>query len=86
MGTKNHTDHQTILGVTNNKIMTAQFECYQKIMQATEEYEGKQCISIYFDLKLFSLTKAFHLLIHANIILKCFLPNTVLIASPLETI
>lgn len=49
MGTKNHTDHQTILGVTNNKIMTAQFECYQKIMQTTEEYEGKQCISIYFD-------------------------------------
>ncbi|XP_015675276.1 calcitonin gene-related peptide type 1 receptor [Protobothrops mucrosquamatus] len=43
MGTKNHTDHQTILGVTNNKIMTAQFECYQKIMQTTEEYEGPHC-------------------------------------------
>lgn len=50
MEAKNQADHQAILGVTNNKIMTAQFECYQKIMQTTEEYEGKQCISIYFDL------------------------------------
>ncbi|ETE68346.1 Calcitonin gene-related peptide type 1 receptor, partial [Ophiophagus hannah] len=43
MGIKNHTNHQAILGVTNNKIMTAQFECYQKIMQTTEEYEGPHC-------------------------------------------
>ncbi|KAL8183592.1 UNVERIFIED_CONTAM: hypothetical protein K2H54_046637 [Gekko kuhli] len=32
------------LGVTNNKIMTAQYECYQKIMQApANTIEGPHC-------------------------------------------
>lgn len=36
--------NQTGLGVTRNKIMTAQYECYQKIMQdPIQQAEGRHC-------------------------------------------
>lgn len=42
MAHENITEDMHSLGVTMNKIMTAQYECYQKIMQTpVRENEGK---------------------------------------------